>query len=89
VSNGARTMTMSNPEKMLIEYFKEKAEATVNSQTLLLEEKIIDSMGVVELIAFIEGEFGLELTDDDLTVENFQTIETITALILKRDRERV
>ena len=80
---------MSNPEKMLIEYFKEKAEATVNSQTLLLEEKIIDSMGVVELIAFIEGEFGLELTDDDLTVENFQTIETITALILKRDRERV
>jgi acyl carrier protein len=82
-------MTMSNPEKMLIEYFKEKAEATVNSQTLLLEEKIIDSMGVVELIAFIEGEFGLELTDDDLTVEDFQTIETITALILKRDRERV
>jgi len=78
-------MTMINAEKMLIEYFKEKADTMVNSQTLLLEEKIIDSMGVMELIAFIESNFGIEFTDDDLTVDNFATIGAIIAIIKRKD----
>jgi acyl carrier protein len=81
-------MPMINAEKMLIEYFKEKADTTVDSRTLLLEEKIIDSIGVMELISFIESNFGVEFTDDDLTVDNFKTIGAIMALIMKKDKEK-
>ena len=76
---------MVNAEKLLIEYFKEKADTTVNSETLLLEEKIIDSMGVMELIAFIESNFGIEFIDEDLTVDNFGTMGAILALINRKD----
>jgi len=76
-------MEMVNAEKQLIGYFKERGNI-VGSKTPLLEEKIIDSMGVMELIAFIESSFNVEFTDDDLTVENFQTIEAILSVIMSK-----
>ncbi len=77
---------MVNAE-MLIEYFKEKSDTVVDPQTLLLEEGIIDSMGVMELILFIESKWGVEFTDDDLTVDNFRTMEAIIALISKKEEK--
>jgi acyl carrier protein len=44
-------------------------------------------MGVMELIAFIESSFNVEFTDDDLTVENFQTIEAILSVIMSKAGE--
>jgi len=76
---------METIEKQLIDYFKINTDNVVDSKTPLLEEKIIDSMGVIELVAFIESTYGVELTDDDLTVENFKDIDTITKLILVKD----
>ena len=87
--SGQLTMTMNNREKILVEYFREIADVVVTSKTLLLKEKVIDSMGVLELIAFIETSFSIELTDDDLTVKNFQSIEAILALIAVREQDRV
>ncbi len=78
-------MAMGNVEKQLIGYFKEKSDTVVDSRTLLLEERVIDSMGVMELIAFIESNFGIEFTDDDLTVDNFGTIGAIISLINRKD----
>jgi acyl carrier protein len=71
-------------EEQLIDYFKEKTDTVVDSDTLLLEEKVIDSMGVIELVAFLEATYGIQLVDDDLTVENFTTIDSISKLILSK-----
>ena len=80
-------MEMVNVESQLIGYFKEKTDTTVNSKTLLLEEKVIDSMGVMELVAFIESNFAVEFTDDDLTVDNFKTIGSIISVIMSKTGE--
>ena len=66
----------------LIDYFKEKVDTVVDTDTLLLEEKVIDSMGVIELVAFLEATYEVEFTDDDLTVDNFKTIGSISNLIM-------
>jgi len=73
-------------ENRLIGYFKEKVDTVVDSETLLLEEKVIDSMGVIELVAFLEETYKVEFTDDDLTVDNFKTIGSISELILSKPR---
>ena len=78
---------MVNVQKQLIGYFKEQSDTAVDSTTLLLEEKVIDSMGVMELIAFIESNFGVEFTDDDLTVDNFKTIDSIMSVIMSKAGE--
>jgi acyl carrier protein len=73
-------------ENRLIDYFKEKVDTVVDSDTLLLEEKVIDSMGVIELVAFLEETYKVEFIDDDLTVDNFKTIDSIVKLIISKPR---
>ena len=50
----------------------------------LLGSGIIDSMGVMEVIAFLETEFGVEVGDDDVTEENLGSIRAISKYIVTR-----
>jgi acyl carrier protein len=49
-----------------------------------LENGIIDSTGVLELIAFLEQRFELELAETDLTPENLDSIDKVTRLVGSR-----
>ena len=50
----------------------------------LLGSGIIDSMGVMEVIAFIETEFGVDVGDDDVTEENLGSIRAISRYVVAR-----
>ena len=77
-------ISIAEIENKLIDYFKEKVDTVVDLDTPLLEEKVIDSMGVIELVAFLEATYGVEFTDDDLTIDNFKTIGSISNLIVSK-----
>ena len=47
----------------------------------LISEGIIDSMAIVKLLGFVEETFLIEIEDDELLPENFETINAITNLI--------
>lgn len=47
----------------------------------LIEGGVIDSMGVFHLISFLEDEFGVEVDDTDLVVDNFRSINTIARMV--------
>jgi len=47
----------------------------------LLEKHVIDSLGMVKLISVLEEEFGIEIDDEDVVPDNWQTIASITALV--------
>ncbi len=47
----------------------------------LLAGRILDSLGLQQLVTFIEAEYGLAIGDDDLLPENFESIRTIAALV--------
>lgn len=49
--------------------------------TPLLEQQIIDSLGLMELVAFLEREFEIEVDDADITTDHFQTISHIAELV--------
>ncbi len=53
----------------------------------LIESGVIDSMGVMSLLAFLEKEFSIEIPGDDLIPENFGSITAIVALV-ERQRAR-
>jgi acyl carrier protein len=63
-------------------YARNDVELTLDDA--LLEQGIIDSMGVVELIAFIEDEFGIEVGDDEVTEQNFGTLADIATYVLSK-----
>jgi acyl carrier protein len=47
----------------------------------LLESGIVDSMGVLEIVAFLESEFSFQISDEELVPENFKNIEQLTAFV--------
>jgi acyl carrier protein len=49
-----------------------------------LENGIIDSTGVLELIAFLEERFGITLDERDLTPENLDSLNKVTRLVEMR-----
>lgn len=53
----------------------------LSSETLLLEKGIIDSTGVLELVAFIEENFNIRITDEELVQENFSSLNAIDRFI--------
>lgn len=53
-----------------------------------LENGIIDSTGVLELIAFLEDSFGIEVKDSDLIPDNLDSIERVTMFVRRQLRAK-
>lgn len=47
----------------------------------LLAGEVIDSLGIVQLIAFLEEKYGIKVGDDDLDPENFRSVDTIASFV--------
>ena len=50
----------------------------------LLEAGIIDSLGIMKILGFLEDEFSVEIGDDELVPENFESVDTISRLVDKK-----
>ncbi len=46
-----------------------------------LEEGIIDSVGVLELVIFLEEIFGVAVADQDLTLDNFDSVDKLANFV--------
>ena len=58
-----------------------------NSESLL-EAGALDSTGVIELVGFLEENFGIPIRDEDLVPEHFDGIDRITRFVVARLRDR-
>lgn len=69
--------------RFLLEHFP--AARSIQSQSLddapLLESGIVDSLGILELVSFVTGTFGVSVDDDDLQPENFGSLHKLAAFI--------
>jgi acyl carrier protein len=50
----------------------------------LMERGIVDSMGMMELIDFLEERFGVQPGDEEITESNFATLGRIGAYVVKK-----
>lgn len=53
----------------------------LNDDTSFLEEGIIDSTGVLELISYLEEQFSIQVDDEELIPENLDSINNIVAFL--------
>ena len=47
----------------------------------LLEEEIIDSLGIFTLVSFIEDKFGVTVDPEEVNLDNFETVSAVTKLV--------
>jgi len=55
----------------------------------LMGNGVVDSMGVMEMIQFLEDEFGISVDDADITEENIGTLNAIASYVLKHSAARM
>ena len=57
---------------------------TIAADEDLLARGLIDSLGVSQLVAFLEDRFGVHVSDEDLTPENFQSLVRMEAFVARK-----
>ena len=68
----------------VVENFLFGNNQNLEDTTSFLEEGIIDSTGVLELVGFIEEEFSIIVEDEELIPENLDSIYNVTAYLGKK-----
>jgi acyl carrier protein len=70
----------SEVEGFIVEKITLDGEKIARDEDLLASDTL-DSLAIVELVAFLEARFGIRVSDDDLVPENFKTIDEIVAFV--------
>lgn len=51
-----------------------------------LRTGVIDSMGMMQLVAFLEQTFSIAIADAELIPENLDSLDRVTAFVLRKTR---
>ena len=68
----------------IVENFLFGSEDGLKDETSFLEEGIIDSTGILELVTFLEEEFSITVEDEELIPENLDSINNVTAFLERK-----
>lgn len=50
----------------------------------MLENGLIDSTGVLELVAFVEEKYGISVADEELVPANFDSVDNLAEYVHKK-----
>ena len=50
----------------------------------LLGAGLIDSTGILELVTYLEGEFGIVVLDEEIVPENLDSVDQIAAYVIRK-----
>ncbi|MBU1043488.1 MAG: acyl carrier protein [Candidatus Omnitrophica bacterium] len=58
--------------------------ANIQNDTSFLEEGVIDSTGILELVEFLQETFKIMIEDEELIPDNLDSIDKVAAFILRK-----
>ena len=61
-------------------------QSVLSNEDSFLDKGIIDSTGIMEVIFFLEEEFGVQVEDDEMVPENLDSVKNIVAYIEKKTK---
>lgn len=64
-------------EEFIIDKIEEIAFSRVTPSDSLWQEKVLDSITIVELVVELENEFGIKIPFNEIVEDNFETVERI------------
>jgi acyl carrier protein len=70
----------------LWEYFQEKCLSgeypdEFNREDNLIDNGVLDSLSTLNLVSYLEEEYGIKIKSEDITLENFGTVDQLAALV--------
>jgi acyl carrier protein len=59
-------------------------QSALSNDDSFLDKGIIDSTGIMEVIFFLEEDFGIQVEDDEMVPENLDSVKNLVAYIAKK-----
>lgn len=73
-------------KQIIINTIKEVIETENVEDSMNLFDYGLDSLGVLKLVTLLEDRLGIEIDDEDLTVENMSSVESIIDMVKKYEK---
>jgi acyl carrier protein len=78
------TNDSSKVREYIVENFLFGEGESLKDDTSFLEEGIIDSTGILELVMFLEETYGIKIEDDELIPENMDSLQNIAQYLERK-----
>jgi acyl carrier protein len=65
----------------VVQKFPAAKKQALDENVPLLASGIVDSLGMLDLVTFLETTFAIQLSDEELTPENFATIRALATFV--------
>lgn len=75
---------LASIRRYVIDAFRDGRGDGIEAHTPLMTSGIVDSAGVLQLIDWLEQTFGVEIEDDAVSAENFDTLEALARTVITR-----
>ena len=72
--------------RYIVEQFLFGQDADLTDSSSFLDKGILDSTGVLELVAHLESTYGIKVSDDELLPDNLDSIDAICSFIDRKTR---
>jgi acyl carrier protein len=66
------------------QFLYDRPELTLTADFPLIQQQVIDSLQIIQLITFLQEHFDILFEIEDLVLENFSSIQAIAALVQKQ-----
>jgi acyl carrier protein len=75
----------SNIRKFILtNYLFTDDETKLENSASLIQAGTLDSTGVLELIAFVEEKFGIQVADEEMVPANLDSVNSIVAFLARK-----
>ena len=61
-----------------------KVSGIIEDEASLIDNGVIDSLGIFQLVSFLEQSYGIRVRDEEIVLENFRSIDAIEAFLLAK-----
>jgi len=76
--------TKQKIREFIVENFLFGTDDGLEDEASFLEGGIIDSTGILELVAYLEEQFGISVKDEELIPENLDSINNVVAYVNRK-----
>jgi acyl carrier protein len=77
---------MSNSAEVVLNWVKEnvlkdKQGLVLKPETSFLANNVLDSLSFLHLVTFLEQQFSVKVSEEDMSPDNFESAQTVAALV--------
>ena len=88
----AREMTQSVLKDQIRNFILEnlasvKGITSFQDDESLMDNGVIDSLGIFRLVSFLEEELGVRVSDEEINPENLKSVDTIEQLVIAKSKK--